>query len=289
MGPKIMLDTIGTGSIRSRLTRGPALYRLYWGDSPDEQIVFECSSDTRERLLRMHPDVDLATMSPLHMCLTHLHPDHVGGWAEFKAERHILCPKGEERAWHIHAPAQTIACVQTVERAYHPDAGEHIHRRAGAILHPVEQEPLFLCGSAEVRAFPVYHSDPLVHAVGYKVCIGDTVFAYTGDAASPPDGAGPKYLEGLTALFEGSQVVLSTCGGPVNGNSTRHINARQAAKLAYWYGVQTLILTHINGLDPEEDMRNACRAAGFKGRLEFAQDGKTFSLPSTLASTEPNT
>lgn len=269
----IVFTALGTGSLRTRNQRGPALYHLRWGETFLDQLVLECSADAHERLRKV--GLNLATVPQANILVTHVHQDHFGGVMDLKYRRLFWeNPLNlKNTGIKIWAPQQAVEAFAVIERAYLPELARLNKFKSDLALASVEEDHELEIGEAHVQALPVYHDDPL-EALGFCIAIGDVSFAYTGDAAWPPRGA--KYARqraGLKALFAGADIVLCSTGGGLREAGHRHLSAIQAGFLAAENDIALLILTHINSLDSDETIIAACRESGFQGEIIVAYDG----------------
>jgi ribonuclease BN (tRNA processing enzyme) len=115
-----------------------------------------------------------------------------------------------------------------------------------------------------IRFFATEMTHIGVHAMGYRIEAGRSVFAYTGDTG-PCDAAVDLARDADVLLAEATYQDASDI-------MPFHLSATQAGELAKAANAKHLILTHLTpGLDPEVSRREA--AVAFDGTLEVAAEG----------------
>lgn len=229
---------------------------------------------------------------PIHLCLTHLHLDHLEGLGFFVP----LWQPGREL--HIWGPASPVDALE-----------ERIARYLSPPLFPVQLSEVpakltfhdvpdaeFTLGSARVRAEPVSHRGP---TVGYRFEDGGSVLAYIPDhepyLGVDPGLAEPGWLSGF-GLAEGADVLMHD-GQYFEHEYPSHVgwghsSVAHAVAFAQIAGVRRLLLFHHDPLHTDEQLRSLeVRArelwAGDGAPPELAREGMTVQVRSTPRVTTP--
>ena len=217
---------------------------------------------------------------PIHLCLTHLHLDHLEGLGFF-------IPLWEpDRELHIWGPASP---VDTLE--------ERIARYLSPPLFPVELSEVpsaitfhdvpddeFEIGSARVRAEPVTHRGP---TVGYRFEDNGYVLTYIPDhepyLGVETDEVEPEWLSGF-ALAEGANVLMHDSQYFEEEYPSHvgwgHSSVAHAVAFARIAEVGQLLLFHHDPLHTDDQLRSLeARAADLWGDQgsppELAREGMT--------------
>jgi phosphoribosyl 1,2-cyclic phosphodiesterase len=224
---------------------------------------------------------------PIHLCLTHLHLDHLEGLGFFVP----LWQPGREL--HIWGPASPVDSLE-----------ERIARYLSPPLFPVELAEVpanltfhdvhhgkFTLGSARVRAEPVSHRGP---TVGYRFEEAGSALVYIPDhepyLGVDPDVAEPDWISGF-ALAEGADLLMHDSQYFEHEYPEHvgwgHSSVAHAVAFARLAGVGQLILFHHDPLHTDEQLRSiearAREVWGPEGiRPELAREGTTLHVRSTL-------
>ncbi len=176
---------LGTGNAFADGGRSHACIHV---SGPGVSLLLDCGGAALPALKRA---LDPATIDAV--AVTHLHGDHFGGIPFLVMEQHFA---GRTRPLAIGGPAALAERLRLIESGLYPDFF------AQPVAFPVRtvtlgEAPVEL-GGALVSAHPVRHvaeADP--H--GLRVRIGDTVIAYSGDAA---------WSDALPALAKGADLFI---------------------------------------------------------------------------------
>jgi phosphoribosyl 1,2-cyclic phosphodiesterase len=224
---------------------------------------------------------------PIHLCLTHLHLDHLEGLGFFVP----LWQPGREL--HIWGPASPVDSLE-----------ERIARYLSPPLFPVELAEVpanltfhdvhhgkFTLGSARVRAEPVSHRGP---TVGYRFEEAGSALVYIPDhepyLGVDPDVAEPDWISGF-ALAEGADLLMHDSQYFEHEYPEHvgwgHSSVAHAVAFARLADVGQLILFHHDPLHTDEQLRSiearAREVWGPEGiRPELAREGTTLHVRSTL-------
>jgi len=150
----------------------------------DASFIVDCGGGTMQRIsqARHEKNIDALAMPNLkHLFLTHLHPDHVAGLADFIISPWVL----DREQLHIWGPKGTQDLVYHLLVAYQIGIGEHRHGLA-PINHPLEVEvteieagQLYQDEKVTIEAFPVSHGGLV--AFGYSFITEDKKIVISGD------------------------------------------------------------------------------------------------------------
>jgi ribonuclease BN (tRNA processing enzyme) len=229
---------------------------------------------------------------PIHLCLTHLHLDHLEGLGFFVP---LWQP---DRELHIWGPASPVDALE-----------ERIARYLSPPLFPVELSEVpaklrfhdvhdgdFRLGSALVRAEPVAHRGP---TVGYRVEEEGTVLAYIPDhepyLGVDPGAVEAGWLSGF-AIAEGADLLMHD-GQYFEHEYPSHVgwghsSVAHAVSFARFANVRRLLLFHHDPLHTDEQLRSLeSRARELWGDdgvpPELAREGMTVQVRSTPRVTTP--
>jgi ribonuclease BN (tRNA processing enzyme) len=237
--------------------------------------------------------LELASGSgPIHLCLTHLHLDHLEGLGFFvplwQADREL----------HIWGPASPVDSLEErIARYLSPPLFpvELAEVPATLIFHDVH-EGEFTLGSARVRAEPVSHRGP---TVGYRFEEAGTVLTYIPDhepfLGVDPSEAEPGWVSGF-ALAEGANLLMHDSQYFEHEYPDHvgwgHSSVAHAVAFARLAGVGQLVLFHHDPLHTDEQLRSiAARARELWGSEgsppELAREGTTLQVRSTPRVTTP--
>jgi phosphoribosyl 1,2-cyclic phosphodiesterase len=223
---------------------------------------------------------------PIHLCLTHLHLDHLEGLGFFVP----LWQPGREL--HIWGPASPVESLE-----------ERIARYLSPPLFPVElaevpanvtfhdvHEGDFTLGSARVRAEPVSHRGP---TVGYRFEEEGSVLVYIPDhepfLGVDPETAEADWVSGF-ALADGADVLMHDSQYFEHEYPEHvgwgHSSVAHAVAFGRLAAVRRLVLFHHDPLHTDDQLRSLEARAqelwGDEGMApELAREGTTLQIRST--------
>lgn len=224
---------------------------MVW-DSPDGLLLIDAGGSTYQRLLR-------AGLDPLRLrgvFLTHVHADHINGFAVLLFQLSLV---GYQGALRVYGNEPTLQLVQRVVAAF--ELGSH----------QVPVEWVTVRGGEEVP----------VDATTYRLTTADTVHSVPCLGLRFEDRASGKALvysgdtepsEGGMQLAHGAEILIheATTAEPFPGHTTPH----QAGQIAARAGVRRLALVHFS---PRWTMSAAqaieqVRSGGFGGEAEIGRE-----------------
>jgi phosphoribosyl 1,2-cyclic phosphodiesterase len=212
---------------------------------------------------------------PIHLCLTHLHLDHLEGLGFFVP---LWQP---ERELHIWGPASPVDALEVrIARYLSPPLFpvELADVPANLTFHDVPDGE-FELGSARVRAEPVAHRGP---TVGYRFEEAGTVLTYIPDhepyLGVDPKDAEPAWISGF-ALAEGADLLMHDAQyfehEYPNHVGWGHSSVAHAVAFGRTANVRKLVLFHHDPLHTDEQLD----ALGVRARELWGDDG----IPPELA------
>lgn len=229
---------------------------MVW-EAPDGLLLVDAGGSTYQRLLR-------AGLDPLRLrgvLLTHVHADHINGFAVLLFQLSLVGFQGSLR---VYGNLPTLELVQRVVAAFELDR------------HQVPVEWVVVRGGEEL---------PLGDA-SYRVQLADTVHSVPCLALRFEDRSGRALVysadtepcDSVQTLAQGAAVLIheATTGQPFPGHTT----PRQAGQVAARAGAERLVLVHFS---PRWTMSAAqaieeVRAGGFAGDVEIGREFGSFSV-----------
>jgi ribonuclease BN (tRNA processing enzyme) len=196
------------------------------------------------------------------LCLTHLHPDHVGDLVPFLfATRYAL---GYTRT----EPFQLLAARGFTKFYGHLKGafGQWVEPPPGLMqlreLDPAGTEESVL-GEVVIKSAPTNHTD---HSLAFRVEAEGKALVYSGDTDES---------DSLVELARGADLLVLECSNPFKVPG--HLTPAEAGRLAAQAGVPRLVLSH---LYPPCDAVDVAALAGeeFSGEIIRAEDGMRISL-----------
>ncbi|MCI0711595.1 MAG: MBL fold metallo-hydrolase [Chloroflexi bacterium] len=176
------LVLLGTGTPNILPDRFQSSYAVIVNDVP---YIVDCGGGTLQRLSQAFHEkgVDALRMASLtRLFLTHLHPDHTTGLADF-----IIAPwvEGRKKTLTIHGPTGTDSLVNHLLEAYSIGVGEHRHGLA-PINHDLSVRverltpgEIYRDENVHIEAFRVKHGG--LEAYGFKFITPDGIIVFSGD------------------------------------------------------------------------------------------------------------
>ncbi|MBC8160014.1 MAG: MBL fold metallo-hydrolase [Roseiflexaceae bacterium] len=226
--------------------------------APSGLLLVDVGGSTYQRMLR-------AGLDPLQLrgvLLTHVHADHINGFAVLLFQLALVGFTGPLR---VYANAPTLALAQRVVAAFelgqHQVTVEWIELQAGA------EVPL---GDPDYRLTTrqTVHSVPCL-ALRFEARASGKALVYSSD--TEPYQAGIQFAQGAAVLIH-----EATTATPFPGHTTPH----QAGQIAAQAGVERLTLVHFS---PRWTMSAAqaieqVRAGGFVGEAEIGREFGEYTL-----------
>ena len=176
------LVLLGTGTPNILPDRFQSSYAVIVDDRP---YVVDCGGGTLQRLSQAFYDKRITALRMpdlTRLFLTHLHPDHTTGLADF-----IIAPwvEGRKETLTIHGPRRTDALVKHLLEAYSIGIAEHrnglapINHEITVKVEPLVVGEIYRDAYVTVEAFRVNHGG--LEAYGFKFVTPNGIIVFSGD------------------------------------------------------------------------------------------------------------
>jgi ribonuclease Z len=240
-----------------------------------------------------------------HLCLTHMHSDHITDIPDFLMQRWT---GGATGPLHVYGPEGTRETVLAFQAGLRLDVeyriahhGEDKLPRAGweVVVHELpataQPSPVVTIGDLTVESFEVDHF-PVRPALGFRFrCNGRTV-VFSGDTGKcdalvdASRGADMLVCEAMNrGMWDGLVGAIRKAGNERGADiladvPTYHITTIDAAEVARDAGVQHLVLSHLLPQIPAEgpglDNFPAGMSEIFAGKITIGHDLQRFTIES---------
>ena len=277
---------IGSGSPKYNTERsGPSVLITY----KNTQILVDMGNGTQANLDKI--DTKIKDIDGL--LFTHHHLDH----NEELAPIFIQSLLGGNNTI-IAGPEQTTSIIEHILSIYKEDIDYRLSK-SGRTLSDVTSKyeaknltgnNTFQIGDITVSYTPVNHT---IATLAYRFDAGDTSIVISGDLT---------YSESLPILAKNADYLVMDSGGTIalgskrkgtktNGknNGTKekaHVNLAESSQMAKEANVKTLVLTHFNVTDIDEDATTAELRKNYLGNIIYGEDLMTLPSYQNSASSE---
>jgi ribonuclease BN (tRNA processing enzyme) len=216
-------------------------------------ILLDIGSGTLRALLKYDlnfNDIDI-------LCLSHLHPDHVGDLVPFLfASRYSLGYTRQDPFWLLAAQGfgefhQRLKGVWG-EWVEPPDGLMRVQELAG------DRRESFSLDELTIRTAPVNH---IASSRAYRLECGGRALVYSGDT---------DWSDSLIELARGADLFILEAANPFKVPG--HLTPQEAGSLASRANVPRLVLNHIYPPGDDVDLVAECRHT-FAGEISRAEDG----------------
>jgi phosphoribosyl 1,2-cyclic phosphodiesterase len=213
-------------------------------------LILDAGTGIRE--LGLH--LAQSAVTTFHLCLTHLHLDHLEGLAFFAP---VWRRETEVHVWGPASPLRTLE--QRIARWFSPPLFPITLAEVPSriVFHDVPPAPWEIDG-LQIDAQPVWHAGP---TVGYRVEGDGAALAYIPDhepalAVDLPDRA-PEWISGFS-LAAGADVLIHDCQYTDEEYATRlgfgHSSTSHVAAFATRTEVERLVMFHHDPLHTDADL-----------------------------------
>ena len=243
-------------------------------DVDDALVIFDAGTGIHELGLR----VDEADARPIHVCLTHLHLDHLEGLRFFAP---LWRPGAEVHIWGPPSPVSPL--FDRIARSFSPPLFpiQLSDVPCSLVFHDVPRDD-WAIGPARLFAEPVIHPGP---TLGYRIERDGRVLAYLPDHEpflGDEDGdRPPDWLSGYAAaadadvLMHDAQYTAEEYGSRVGWG---HSSVDHAVRYARAAGAKRLVLFHHDPLRSDDALAALRDRAGElwgagDGQPELAEEG----------------
>ncbi len=119
--------------------------------------------------------------------------------------------------------------------------------------------------SVQIKSAPSGHTN---ESVAYRIQAGRNSLVYSGDAGNRGE---------LIKLAEGADILICECSFPEGWETTDHLNAETAGRIAHLAGVKKLVITHRYPPALSADLAKQI-SKYYTGELLLATDGLFLSI-----------
>jgi ribonuclease BN (tRNA processing enzyme) len=268
---KLAVRMLGTGSPRPDLERsGPA--QVLWID--ELPILIDCGEGTTTQLLK----AGIPPQTINHLWLTHLHSDHLFGYAQF-----LIGGQGDgRRELTVVGPVGTKKYHERILQLYEEDINYRLSLgRSPKGLMDVKiieiEEPGEISTDipAKVTAAQMVHN---VTTFGYRFEVGGKVVVISGDTAPTPEIV--KLAAGADLLVQDSAITTTSVYTKGENKEfskvfeklqNEHCTPTQCGEIAQEAGVKKLVLTHfLPGADGDEAYEEVKKV--YAGEIVIGED-----------------
>lgn len=240
---------IGSGTGVPRLRRGSPAVGVKAGEN---FILLDIGSGTLRAML--HYDLNFNNIDIL--CLSHLHPDHVGDLVPFFfASRYGLGYTRKKPFWLLAAQG-----FSEFQEKLQSVWGEWVEPPKGLmrLQELTGDRDNFTANGVTITTAPVNH---IASSLAYRLEYAGQAMVYSGDT---------DWSDSLIDLARGADLIILEASNPFK--VAGHLTPEEAGRLAEMAGVPRLVLTHIY---PPGDAVDLVEEAGrsFTGEITIAEDG----------------
>jgi ribonuclease BN (tRNA processing enzyme) len=215
------LRFLGTGDAFSSDGRFPSVLLVEWDG---RRILVDAGPCTHVCLARA--GIPVSSIDAL--LVTHLHGDHVAGIPFLQLVRKF---EGASNPLRIAGP---VGVGERVELLWKACYAESLQTPPVAVSeHPPERGAFELCG-ARVEVVPMEH---LPHSIGFRISLGTTTIAYSGDTRWCPE---------LIELCAGVDLAIVECTMLEPGEPA-HLSLAELRRERGTLATDDLVLTHTSG------------------------------------------
>ncbi len=191
------------------------------------------------------------------LCLTHLHPDHVGDLVPFLFATRYALGYTRKEPFHLLAARGFQEFYGNLRKAF----GQWVEPPPGLMqlreLDPARTEEAAL-GELVIKSAATNHTD---HSLAFRVEAAGKALVYSGDTDESAS---------LVELAKGADLLVLECANPFKVPG--HLTPAEAGRLAAQAGVPRLVLSHFYPPCDEVDIA-ALAATEFPGEIIKAEDG----------------
>lgn len=274
---KLAVRMLGTGSPRPDLERSGPAQVLWINDLP---ILIDCGEGTTTQLLK----AGIPPQTINHLWLTHLHSDHLFGYAQF-----LIGGQGDgRRELTIVGPVGTKKYHERILQLYEEDINYRLSLGRSPkglmdvnIIEIEEAGEILTDIPAKVTAAKMIHN---VTTYGYRFEVGDKVVVISGDTAPTPELV--KLAAGADLLVQ--DAAITTTSVYTQGENkefskvfeklqNEHCTPTQCGEIAREAGVKKLVLTHfLPGADTVEAFDEVTKV--YTGKVVIGEDLKLIEV-----------
>ena len=244
------LIVVGSGTGVPSLTRGSPGYGVR---AAGKLVFLDLGPGVLRAMLRW--GLDFSEIDVL--CLSHLHPDHVGDLVPFLFATRYALGYSRQEPFHLLVARGFREFYGHLQKAF----GEWVDPPPGLMqlqeLDPAGTEEVVL-GKVTIKSAPTNHTEG---SLAYRLEAEGKSLVYSGDTDES---------DSLVELAKGADLLILECANPFKVPG--HLTPAEAGRLAARAGVPRLVLSHF--YPPCDAVDVAALAAGeFSGEIIKAEDG----------------
>lgn len=278
---QITLTLLGTGTPGCAPNTYQTACALVVNETP---FIIDCGGGTVQRLASAaaggQPALALAKLKTL--ILTHLHPDHTAGLADFIVSTWI---RGRREPLMIYGPAGTAEMVDHLIQAYKLGIAEHWETESPTRWPLLYEVVEFTAGEfittdeVVITAFQVSHGRLETYAL--KAVAGDKSIVFSADTCPHPDivaqATGCDIL--VHEAYSEQGVHNSYIQAPVSYFRRMHTSTVELAEIANQARPKKLVLNHQMPLGPISDEEFLAEITDlYDGEVIFGRDLDVFNI-----------
>ena len=203
-----------------------------------------------------------------NVLLTHVHGDHISGFAYFVWNRNFeRMGAAPAEDLHVYGQKDTIECAKHLLAHCYPE----LKFPFAVIYHEIDAEFVFDCGELNIKTVPAQHTVPCVSCI---ITANNKKFVYTSDTipnANLKEGAQNADILIHEGMMPQAMSALA--------ERVKHSLAGQAGEFAKEVNAKQLILVHVApGLLGKEGMLMEEAAEYYEGPICVPFDGTVFKV-----------
>lgn len=272
---EVKVTLLGTGTPRPSLERfGPATLIEY----KHEKLLFDVGRGTTIRLSQ----VGLSPADVNHLFLTHLHSDHISGYADFWLTSWIW---QRSNPLNIYGPAGTENFTSFTKQAFTGDISYRVEQTnlsltgLETVTHDISSaRVLYESGDLKVTAFSVDHG-AVKPAYGYRVDAGKSSIVISGDTALSDNLI--EHAKGVDLLIHELAVIepdLLSANPKLSKIAEYHSSLDDIKSTINLTKAKRTVLTHLLLLGIDEEELQSLVMSQFGDMVEIGHDLKVIKL-----------
>ncbi len=250
----------------------------------DQPYIIDCGGGTMQRLgdaAGKYALPGLAFSQLTRLFITHLHPDHTVGLADF-----LIAPwvKGRVNSVQIFGPQKLEQMIRGLLTLYEPGIAEHrdglaaIEGEIEVAVSEINAGVIFQDEKVTVEAFPVSHGN--LESYGLKFSTPDGTIVFSGDTRPVPELL--EHAAGCDLLIHEvyNEATLQRRSKKwVNYFRAAHTSTHELAEIAHQTQPKLLVTTHNIYFPPEDEDSTLKEITDrYDGPVVFGRDLDLFEI-----------